>query len=402
MRIAHVITRLIVGGAQENTVASVLGLRGRHQLDVQLISGPTQGSEGSLLPVLNANEFPITEVTDLVRPVHPLRDFRALRTLTSLFRETKPDLVHTHSGKAGILGRIAARKAGVPVIVHTIHGPSFGRFQGAVANWVFRFAERRVGRFTDHFVSVSEAMTDQYLAAGIGSRPLYTKILSGFDLEPFHRAQNDPALRSRLGLAESDFVIGKIARLAPLKGLEDLLRILPELTRDCPRLKLVLVGDGPLRPELEKEAARLGVQDHVRFAGLVAPADIPRYFGIMDIVVHFSYREGLPRAVSQGMAAAKPVVAYDCDGAREVCRDGQTGFLIPPGDLTLAKKRICELSRNPELRSKLGHQGQRLVTELFSVERMVDELRLLYGRLWEARKASGRIAPADSRLSRTS
>ncbi|HMP83294.1 MAG TPA: glycosyltransferase, partial [Verrucomicrobiota bacterium] len=169
MRVTHVITRLIVGGAQENTIASVLGLRKKPDCDAELISGPSTGPEGSLESEFNAAPGVLTIQPQLVRPVHPWNDLVALQKLTRLFRERKPDIVHTHSGKAGVLGRIAAARAAVPVIVHTIHGPSFGPFQGGLANTVFLAAEKRAARHTTHFASVADAMTSQYLDAGIGT-----------------------------------------------------------------------------------------------------------------------------------------------------------------------------------------------------------------------------------------
>src|SRR6266850_5332500 len=168
MRVTHVITRLIVGGAQENTVASVLGLRQKPGMDVNLISGPTLGPEGSLEEVFTGHPGVLTLLPQLVRPVHPWKDWRALMQLTQMFRAQRPDIVHTHSGKAGILGRLAAARAQVPTIVHTIHGPSFGSFQNRLANSAFRYAERRAAKVTTHFIVVAEAMKRQYLAAGIG------------------------------------------------------------------------------------------------------------------------------------------------------------------------------------------------------------------------------------------
>src|ERR1022692_1776269 len=163
MRVTHVITRLIVGGAQENTVATVLGLGRRPGWEVNLISGPSTGLEGSLAPALSGSPAALTILPQLVRPIRPWKDWIALRRLTELFRGSKPGIVHTHSGKAGFLGRLAAAKAGVPIIVHTIHGPSFGPFQGPLANTLFNLAERRAGRVTTHFVAVANAMTRQYL-----------------------------------------------------------------------------------------------------------------------------------------------------------------------------------------------------------------------------------------------
>lgn len=385
MRVTHLITRLIIGGAQENTLASVLGLRQLSGMDVHLISGPTHGPEGSLEPL--AAEVPglLTLEPSLVRPVHPWHDTRALVRLIRTLKQQRPDIVHTHSGKAGVLGRFAASRAGVPIIIHTIHGPSFGPFQGALANTVFRNAERLAARVTTHFVAVADAMTEQYLAAGIGSRERYTRIFSGFDLAPYLHATDDPELRARLGLAPGDVVIGMIARLFKLKGHEDLFAMAPDLVHRCPRVKFLLVGDGVWRTRLEQLAAASGLRDRVVFAGLVPPADVARYVGIMDILVHLSQREGLPRALPQALAAAKPVVAYDSDGAREVCFDNETGFLVRPGHTHRLVQSLQLLVESPQLREQFGARGRDFVRRHFSVEMMVDDLYRLYQRLTKAR-----------------
>ncbi|HNW06253.1 MAG TPA: glycosyltransferase family 4 protein [Verrucomicrobiota bacterium] len=381
MRILHVITRLIIGGAQENTVSSVLGLRAKPGMDVQLITGPTTGTEGSLDSVLANNSLPLTIVPPLVRPLHPWKDWMAWRELVRLFRVQAPQIVHTHSSKAGVLGRLAAARAGVPIVVHTIHGPSFGSFQGWLANSIFKAAERHAARVTTHFVVVAEAMKQQYLAAGIGHPDQYTTILSGFALAPFLAAANDLQLRARLGLAPDDIVIGKIARLFKLKGHDDLLTVAPELVRHCPQIRFLFVGDGPWRGRFEKRVRALGLEKHVVFRGLVPPDAVPALVGIMDLVAHLSLREGLPRALAQALAGARPVVAYDSDGAREVCMENETGFLLQPGDLAGLRKRLLQLAQDRALRERLGRHGQQFVRERFGVERMVDRLYQLYRRL---------------------
>jgi glycosyltransferase involved in cell wall biosynthesis len=390
MRVAHVITRLIVGGAQENTLASVLGLRLKPGLEVTLLSGPSTGSEGSLEPQAAAVPGLLTVLPDLVRPVHPWKDLLAWQKLTRHFRATQPDLVHTHSGKAGVLGRLAASRAGVPLIVHTIHGPSFGPFQGSLANAIFTAAERRAGRVTTHFVVVADAMTRQYLAADIGRPDRYIRVFSGFDLAPFLAARNDPAVRARWGLAPDDFVVGKIARLCERKGHDDLFAVAPELIRTHPRMKFLLVGDGPWRGRFEQRVRAAGLERHFVFTGLVPPMQIPELVGVMDALVHLSRRKGLPRSVAQALAAARPVIAFDCDGAGEVCRDGETGFLLAPGDLPGLHARLVQLATEPETRARLGRRGQDFVRAHFSVEQMVDNLHALYLRLAAAR---GMVSP---------
>ena len=381
MRVTHVITRLIVGGAQENTIASVLGLRAKPGLDVNLVAGPTVGPEGSLESAFADCPNLLTIVPELVRPLHPWNDWLARRKLTRLFHTRRPDIVHTHSGKAGILGRLAAARARVPIITHTIHGPSFGPFQGPFANALFRSAERYAARFTTHFVVVAEAMKQQYLAAGIGRPDQYTKTFSGFSLEPFLTATNDLHLRARLGLAPEHIVIGKIARLFKLKGHDDLFTIAPALVRLCPQVRFLLVGNGPWRGRFESQARSLGLENHFVFAGLVAPETVPRLLGIMDILVHLSLREGLPRALPQALAAARPVVAFDVDGAREICLENETGFLLRPRDLPALRERLLRLAQDAPLRQRLGRRGQQFVQERFGVQRMVDDLYQLYLRL---------------------
>jgi glycosyltransferase involved in cell wall biosynthesis len=359
----------------------VLGLRAKPGLDVNLITGPTLGPEGSLESVFAGCPTLLTIVPELVRPLHPWKDCLAWRKLTDLFRARRPEIVHTHSGKAGILGRLAAARAGVPIIVHTIHGPSFGPFQSPPANALLRSAERYAARVTTHFVAVAEAMKQQYLAAGIGRPDQYTTIFSGFALEPFLSSTNDLPLRAKFGLAADDIVIGKIARLFKLKGHDDLLSVAPELVRLCPQVRFLLVGDGYWRARFEDQVRSLGLEKHVVFTGLVHPVTGPRLVGIMDLLVHLSLREGLPRALPQALAAARPVVAYDSDGAREVCRENETGFLLRPGDLLGLRERLLRLVRDPALRQRLGRRGRQFVQERFAVQRMVDDLYQLYLRL---------------------
>ncbi len=381
MRVTHVITRLIIGGAQENTAATVLGLRKKPGVEVSLIAGPTSGPEGSLESAFQNDSQLLTILPSLVRPIHPILDIIALTRLTDIFRRTHPDIVHTHSGKAGILGRLAARRAMVPVIVHTIHGPSFGAFQGPLANAVLLAAERRAGAVTTHFVSVADAMTRQYLAAGVGRPDNYTRIFSGFDLAPFLGARNDPQLRSRLGIAPGDFVVGKIARLFKLKGHDDLIAAAPEVLKRHPPTKFLLVGDGALRQKLESRVREKRLEQNFIFAGLVPPADIPRFMGVMDVVVHLSRREGLARALPQAMAARRPVVAFDCDGAAEVCVSDETGFLIRLGDVESLAARLAQLAQSQGLRERLGGNGQEFARRHFAVETMVEDIYSLYGKL---------------------
>ena len=387
MRVTHIITRLVVGGAQENTLATINGLRAKPGLEVKLISGPTLGPEGSLeneaRKILPGAQLEI--IPELVRPVHPLKDFIALRQLEKILREQKPDLVHTHSGKAGILGRLAAKRANVPVIIHHIHGPSFGNFQGALANFVFTAAEKHAAKVTEHFFCSAGAMTKLYLAAGIGRPEMFTRIFSGFNLEPFLNATDDLALRKKLGLDENHFVIGKVGRIFRLKGHADLVTAFAKILPQTPHARLLFVGDGALRGEIENQIRALGLAGKIIFTGLVSPGEVARYVGVMDCLAHLSYREALSRALPQALAAGKPVVAYDFDGADEICLENETGFLVRTGDIDSAAQKILQLANNAAQREQFGERGRNFVRDNFSVEKMVDDQYTIYLKLAAAR-----------------
>lgn len=371
MRVTHIITRLVVGGAQENTLATLTGLKGKPGLELSLISGPTLGPEGSLESKARGLGVNFGLVPDLVRPVHPWKDVKACRELTNTLRKQQPHIVHTHSGKAGILGRLAASKAGVPIIIHHIHGPSFGPWQSWAANIVFRTAERIAGKVTHHFFCSASAMSRLYLSAGIGRPEQYTRVFSGFDMVPFLNAKTSTELKAKLGIGQGDFVIGKVSRLAPLKGHADLIAAAPDILKQCPNARFLILGDGRLRNELQRQIQRANLTDRFIFTGLVPPNEIPEHIALMDCVVHLSYREALSRVLPQALAVGKPVVAYDFDGAEEVCLDGKTGFLVPRGKLNVLVEKVAALASNSAMRNEMGRKGQTLVRESFTVDQMV-------------------------------
>jgi glycosyltransferase involved in cell wall biosynthesis len=384
MKICHVITRLIIGGAQENTVSTCIGLR-KLGHDVDLVIGPQTGPEGSLYDQAKAAGVPIVVVEEMRRAPNPLHDLGACAALRRLFVRKRYDIVHTHSGKAGFIGRIAAKLAHVPIIVHTIHGPSFYDYQNPIGNWIFRWAEQVAGECTTQFVSVADAMTEQYLAAGIGAPNRYVTIHSGMNIDAFLSARRDDSLRQSHGISTSDLVVGKIARLFRLKGHEFLFEAAPRIVAAVPNVKFLLVGDGIYRERFERLATEMNLRGYFVFTGLVPPSEIPRYVASMDLLVHLSLREGLPRALPQALACGKPVVAFDVDGAREVCVDGETGLLVRAGDVNGLANAVIRLLQDKKLANRMGAQGRTLVQERFSEERMVRQLDELYRRLWAAR-----------------
>ncbi|HEX3998290.1 MAG TPA: glycosyltransferase family 4 protein [Pirellulales bacterium] len=389
MRIVHVITRLILGGAQENTLLSCEGLLRRYGDDVLLVTGPAVGPEGSLIERGRAGGVPIEVVPELRRTIDPWRDAIAYRRLKKILSQFRPDVVHTHSAKGGILGRAAAARLRVPAIVHTVHGAPFHPYQNQVTREFYRRCERWAARRCHAMVSVCDAMTDLLVAAGVAPRAKFTTIYSGMEIEPLLAADGQrERVRRELGIGDDQIVVGMVARLFHLKGHEFLLRAAPAIVGARPEIRFLLVGDGVLRAQLEAEVGRLGLGEHFLFLGLAPPQRIPELIASMDIVVHTSLREGLARVLPQALIVGRPVVSYDIDGGREVVLDGQTGLLLPPKSIAPLAEAILRLAADPALRVSMGAEGRRLFTDQFRHDRMVDELRQLYERLLMSQKAA--------------
>jgi glycosyltransferase involved in cell wall biosynthesis len=386
MRVAHIITRMILGGAQENTLLNCEDLIRDYRDDVLLVTGPSLGPEGSLLERAQSHGVPLEIIDSLRRSIHPARDWRAYTSIKGVLRRFRPDVVHTHSAKGGLLGRMAAAATGVPVIVHTVHGAPFHPYQSAAARRFFRDCEWYAARKSTALISVADAMTDQLVQAGVAPREKFTTIYSGMEVEPFLRANEQrDELRSKLGYRPEHVVIGKIARLFHLKGHEYVIEAAKGIVARQPQARFLFVGDGILRESLERQVADAGLTPHVRFVGLIPPEQIAAYLGAMDIVVHASLREGLARVLPQALIAGKPVVSYDVDGAREVVLPDVTGFLIPPCTVEPMTAAIEKLIARPELRDQFGREGQRRFADQFRHETMTRRIRALYERLLTAK-----------------
>ncbi len=329
MKIAHIITRMIVGGAQENTLLSCKDAVDIYGDDTLLVTGPALGPEGDLLARSGAGGVRVQMISSLRRPIHTWRDIQAYRELKGVLRDFQPDVVHTHSAKGGLLGRVAAWSLDTPAVIHTVHGAPFHAFQGGLARDFFRRCERFAAGRCHHMVSVADAMTDQLVAAGVAPRDKFTTIYSGMDVEPFlHAHQHRQRVRQELGFSDQHIVVGKIARLFHLKGHEYVIQAATEVVRQCPEVHFLWVGDGILRDALQQQIAEAGLSDHFHFTGLVSPERIAPLIGAMDVLVHASLREGLARTLPQALITGKPVISYDVDGAREVVIPDQTGYLL--------------------------------------------------------------------------
>ncbi len=377
MRIVHVITRLILGGAQENTLLTCEGLAARGH-EVTLITGPTAGPEGQLVSRARQGGYDLIECAPLVRAIHPLRDWRAYWQLRGLVSRLRPDVVHSHSSKAGILARRAANAVGGTKIVHTIHGLAFGPEQAAWKNHLVIAAERRAARHTDAFISVADAMTSKALAAGIGNAEQFRTIYSGMNTAPF--LTPDPqatVFRRAVGVADEELLITQVARLAKRKGHEFLLEA-ARLLQDRP-LVFAFVGDGRKRYAIERAIEKRGLKN-VRLTGLLEPNLMPAVMQASDMVVHCSLREGLARALPQAMLAGVPVISFDQDGAREVVTD-DTGILVECGDVAGLVAAITQLADDPEQRAMMGAAGRSLCSQRFDHVHMVDQIEDCYRQL---------------------
>ena len=380
MKVAHVITRLIIGGAQENTLLNCADLIDRYGDDVLLVAGPTTGPEGSLMDAVGV--IPHRIVPNLVRQIHPRRDFLAYGELKRLLREFQPDVVHTHSAKAGILGRAAAWSLGIPAVVHSVHGAPFHPYQNFLVRGFYKRCERWAARRCHAFVSVADAMTNLMADANIAPREMFTTVYSGMAVEPFLTSEaHRTAVRTEFGFAESDFVVGKIARLFHLKGHEFVINAATKIVAAVPNVRFFFVGDGILTDKYKTEITRLGLEKYFVFAGLVPPSRVPAVISAMDAVVHTSLREGLARVLPQALLSGKPVISYDVDGAGEVVLHGETGFLLPPKSVDELVAAIVELAGNPHLCRTMGCTGRERFAEQFDYRYMTDRIREIYERI---------------------
>ena len=374
LRVAHVITRLCKGGAQENTFHTVR-LANRDRFDVDLISGPTEGCEGSIEDTVAAAGISVLRVPALVREVSPLRDFAALRHLTRLFRARNYDIVHTHTSKAGFLGRIAARRARIPVVIHTPHGNVFDGYFNPVATRLFVAMERYAARRCDRIIELTPGGIEEHLEHGIGQRDQFCTIFSGIDLEPFDEAfRRRDQIRRTLEIPPDALLVGAVGRLEPIKGFTYFVDAARRVAQSVPDAVFVLAGQGSLEASLRAQAAPLGG----RFRFLGPRDDVPDLMAALDVFVLPSLNEGMGRVLLEAGAAGTPRIATRVGGVPDVVRHGETGLLVPPRDAAAIADAALELARDPARRALLGQAGRTQVVPEFGLDRMVMRIESLY------------------------
>ncbi len=348
IRVLHAITMLELGGAQRNTLDTLARIdRGR--FEPALVCADV----GELLPEARARaDVRRFELCHLRREVRVWSDLRALGELRAAIRAFTPAIVHTHSSKAGILGRLAAHLERVPSVVHSIHGFGFGPHQGRAVRAVFLALERRAARWTTAFVAVSQANLDNGVRLGLFLPDAARVIRSGIDLEAFRRHSGGAALRAELGIPADAPLVVQLACFKPQKAPERFVALAARVAARHPDAHFLLVGDGALRRRLERAQARAGLGGRLHLPGW--RRDTPAIYDAATVVTLTSRFEGLPRVLVEALAAGVPVVAMGVDGVAEVVRDGVNGFLVEAGDVAAMVARVNELLGNDALRASLA------------------------------------------------
>ena len=373
--VLHIITRFIVGGAQENTMLTA-ALLDPDRCAVDVVSGPQTGPEGSLIEEVRTRGVPLTIEPALVREINPIRDLLALIRLTRFIKRGRYSIVHTHSSKAGILGRWAAHLAGVPVIVHTVHGWGHHERQHTLVRRFYVLLERATQRFTARLIVVSPRNTQKGLADGIGTPEKYVTIRSGIELDRFRQpTRSRETVRAELGIPPDSTVVGTVTRFSPQKAPLDFIVAAAHVAAQRSDVHFVVVGDGPLRADVEARVAALELTGRVHLTGI--RRDVPELMHSFDLFALTSLWEGLPRVLPQAMAAGLPIAATAVDGNAEAVTDGVNGFLTSPGDPQAMAAVLLRLLEDPALARRMGEAGRARAGE-FGARKMVGDIAALY------------------------
>ena len=387
IRVIHIITRLDRGGSAQNTFLTAMG-HDKSKFSVGLVYGSPKTMSADDATLLNADlqrldraGVSVFHVPTLVREINPVLDAWATVALWRLLRRERPEVVHTHTSKAGAVGRLAAWLARVPAVIHTPHGHIFYGYYGTAASALIRLVERLLAKITDRIVTLTDRGAQEHVHYRIARAKKFTTIHSGIDLARFRSVHVDPAVkRKELGLPPDGAMVGTVGRLVPIKGLEWLLNAAPRVLAQFPQACFVIIGDGPLLGELKQLAAELGIGPSVVFLG--AREDVPGCLAVLDLFVLPSLNEGMGRVLLEAMAVGCPVVATRVGGIPDIVVDGTTGLLVPPRDDRALAEAILALLRDRSRRAAYGEAARRHVDGRFAVETMVRHVERLYDEVW--------------------
>lgn len=384
VKILHIITRLDKGGSSENTLLTASGLD-KKRFDVTLIFGKTNDPDGQVKSALSNNEINYHIIPQLIREVNPWSDLIAFLKLYVIMKKENFNIVHTHTSKAGILGRWAAKLAGVKVIIHTPHGHIFYGYFGPIRNKLFILLERLTARITDKIITLTQRGKDEHIKFKISKADKFMPIYSGIELEKFIDANYDPVLaRESLGISPNGPVIGTITRLEPVKGNIYLIEAIPHIIKIFPTLKVIIAGDGTQRKMIENRIEALSLTRNVVLLG--ATNEVSKVLSALDIFVLSPLNEGMGRCLLEAMAMSKPVIATSVGGISEIVEDNVTGLLVPPKDSRKLAKAIIYLLANKEKAVEMGQTARKRLNHNFSSKAMIDEISALYGILMEKKK----------------
>lgn len=392
IKVLRVIARLNVGGPALHVAYLTEGLAGRGY-ETTLVAGSLAPGEESMAFVAAERGVRIEPLVDLHREIAPLRDLRAIFRLAKLIRRERPQILHTHTAKAGAVGRLAALLAGParpPIVVHTFHGHVLRGYFSAPLEFGFRLLERLLAYWTTALVAVSPQVRDDLVALGVAPASKFTVVRLGIELERRVRDEEGAGLETRrlMGVPPEAFVVGWVGRMTAVKRTEDLLRALRRLVDLGVDARLCLVGDGPDREPLEQKAHELGVVRRCLFVGY--QDDVAPFYDAFDAMLLPSANEGTPVSAIESLAAGCPVVATRVGGVPDVVRDGVDGFLAEVGDAETMAGRLAELAADPERRRAMGASGRDRVFERYAVDRLVDDIDRLYRTLLGARSSAPR------------
>ena len=372
-----------MGGSAQNTLLTCLGLGRKYEM--VLVCGLSQESNMTdsereavdrQINDARISGVKVIRIPSLVRRINLLNDMRALYDLVLIIKTEKPDVVHTHTSKAGILGRLAAKIARVPLIVHTPHGHVFFGHFGPILSRIFLWVERLFAPLTDRVVALTDRESRDYTDLNVYPEDKLVQIHSGVDIEKFKQVPVIAFEKKRsLGLDQNGLVVGFVGWLLPIKGPMHLLRAMEDVWQDHDDTILVFTGKGDLDVDLRAEALRAGANGRVNFLGW--RNDIDEIMPLFDIFVLPSLNEGMGRVLVEAMAAGKPVVASNVGGIPDLVKHDHNGFLVPPGDEKALATSIKRLISNPQKARLMGQHGREFCRQ-FSVEAMVEKIDGLY------------------------